>query len=121
MTLDELIEVRIALKAKIDKHNKDLKDLKIELDANDTALFAVLDTAGINRAANSNASVSINEDIAPEVEDWDQLYQQIIDTKDFSLLQRRVSATAYREILKQGSAVSGVKPRTVRRINFRSL
>jgi hypothetical protein len=80
-----------------------------------------MDTEGLSRTANDSASVSINEDTVPEVTDWDELYRHVTETQDFSLIQRRVSSTAYKEILKLGDGVPGLQPRTVRRVNFRKL
>jgi hypothetical protein len=75
----------------------------------------------LKKTANEVASVSIKEETVPDVHDWDALYAHIISTGDFSLIQRRVSSTAYRELLKLGENVPGLQPREIRRINFRSL
>jgi hypothetical protein len=65
--------------------------------------------------------VSINEDTVPEVVNWDSVYEHVVATRDFSLIQRRISSTAYKELLKLGEGVPGLEPRTIRKINFRSL
>ncbi len=119
--INALIDERAALKAQMDGLNKRLKEFRAALDQVDILLLKKLDDEGLNRTANSIASVSINEDTVPDVADWDALYAHVIATGDFSLIQRRVSSTAYRELLKMGEAVPGLQPRTVRRINFRSL
>ena len=87
----------------------------------DYKLMTKLDEQGLSRTANDRASVSINNDTVPDVTDWDALYEHINSTKDYSLLQRRVSSTAYKELLKLGEEIPGLQPREIRRINFRSL
>ena len=119
--INALIDERASLKAMMDGLNKRLKEFRAALDQVDILLLKKLDDEGLNRTANSIASVSINEDTVPDVSDWDALYAHVIATGDFSLIQRRVSSTAYRELLKMGEAVPGLQPRTIRRINFRSL
>jgi hypothetical protein len=105
----------------MDQLNKQLKDLRGEQDYVDVLLLRKMDTEGVSRTANENASVSINEDTVPNVDDWDALYEHVTSTQDFSLLQRRVSSTAYKELLKMGESVPGLSPRSVRRVNFRKL
>ena len=119
--INALIDERATIKAQMDGLNKRLKEFRAALDQVDILLLKKLDDEGLNRTANGIASVSINEDTVPDVSDWDALYEHVIATGDFSLIQRRVSSTAYRELLKMGEAVPGLQPRTVRRINFRSL
>jgi len=121
MTLNELIEQRTALKAELDAVNSTVKAVKEQMDANEQLVFKALDEAGIKRIANDSASLSINESIVPEVVDWDKFHTYILDSGDFSLIQRRASSTAYNELLKTGASVPGIEPREVRRLNFKSL
>lgn len=121
MNVNQLINERADVKSRMDKLNRELKDLRAESDYIDVLLLKKMDAEGMSRTANDSASVSINEDTVPEVTDWDQLYQYVTETQDFSLIQRRVSSTAYKEILKLGEGVPGLQPRTVRRVNFRKL
>ena len=65
-------------------------------------------------------TVSIKKEIVPTVEDWDSVHQHIIDTGQFELMQKRMSATAYRELQQMGQEVPGVVPTELTRMNFRS-
>lgn len=121
MNINQLIEKRAEVKASMEITNQELKRLRETQDQIDVLLLKKMDAEGLSRTANDKASVSINEDVVPEVTDWDQIYQHIINTGDFSLVQRRVSSTAYKELLKLGEDVPGMQPRTIRRVNFRSL
>lgn len=120
-TLNDLIAEKKAIKDEMTALNAQLKDLRAQESDVDVALLKKLDAEGLSRTATEVASVSINEETVPDVADWDALYAHIIATNDFSLLQRRVSSTAYRELLKLGENVPGLQPRDIRRINFRTL
>lgn len=121
MNVTELINERAKVKGEMDKINIQLKELRAESDYLDVLLLKKMDAEGVSRTANEKASVSINEDTVPNVDDWDALYEHVSNTQDYSLLQRRVSSTAYKELLKMGETVPGLSPRTVRRVNFRKL
>ena len=121
MNINELIEKRAQLKQEQDELNRQLKELRAEQDEIDVQLLQKMDAEGLSRTANERASVSINEETVPDVTDWDAVYDHVVATKDFSLMHRRISSTAYRELLKLGQGVPGLAPRIVRKINFRSL
>ena len=120
-TIDELIERKKSIKSQMEKLNSELKNLREQENDIDLELLKKLDAEGLKKTANEVASVSIKEETVPDVHDWDALYEHIKQTGDFSLIQRRVSSTAYRELLKLGENVPGLQPREIRRINFRSL
>ena len=120
-TIDELIDRKKSIKSQMEKLNSELKGLREQVNDIDFELLKKLDAEGLKKTANEVASVSIKEETVPDVHDWDALYAHIISTGDFSLIQRRVSSTAYRELLKLGENVPGLQPRDIRRINFRSL
>lgn len=119
--INELIDEKKNIKQQMAELNAQLKVLREQESAVDVELLKKLDAEGLSRTANEVASVSINEETVPDVTDWDALYQHVITTGDFSLIQRRVSSTAYRELLKIGENVPGLQPREIRRINFRTL
>ena len=121
LNINQLIEKRAENKYAMDELNAQLKELRETQNHLDVLLLKKMDAEGLSRTANTQASVSINEDTVPDVIDWEELYQYVTDTRDFSLIQRRVSSTAYKELLKLGESVPGLQPRVVRRINFKSL
>jgi len=121
MNINELIESRAEVKDSIEGLNRELKELNKTKDDLDYQLLTQLDEQGLSRTANDKASVSINQTVVPDVQDWDALYAHITETQDFALLQRRVSSTAYKALLKLDQEVPGLQPREIRRINFRTL
>ncbi|CAB4142722.1 hypothetical protein UFOVP1414_33 [uncultured Caudovirales phage] len=52
--------------------------------------------------------VSVVTKIVPQVEDWEKVYTYITKTKNFQLLQRRLSDAAVEEIWESGKKVPGV-------------
>jgi hypothetical protein len=121
MTLGELIDYKGENRGELADANKVVKALTSHREEIDAALLKKLDAADTTRGANKNASVSISEEVVPHVDDWDAVYNYIQDSGDFALLQRRMSAAAYRELLQTTTKVPGINPRTVRKVNMRSL
>lgn len=114
--LNELTQVRTDLK-KLQEKEKGFKGRKMELEAK---IVSTLKQQGIDRIGNDSCTLSIKEEIVPTVEDWDQVYQHLLQTKQFELIQKRMSATAFRELLQMGMNVPGVKATELTRVNFRS-
>ena len=86
----------------------------------ETRIIVNLENQGVDRIGNDVCTVSIKKEIVPTVEDWDSVHQHIIDTGQFELMQKRMSATAYRELQQMGQEVPGVVPTELIRMNFRS-
>jgi len=121
MNTNELIEARAAVTASIRASNAVTKEFQVQQDDIDSLLMAKMDSEGTKRTANEMASVSISETVVPNVVDWDAFHAYVKDTSNFSLLHRKVTAAAYRELLELGQMPPGTEPVTVRKINFRSL
>ena len=114
--LTELTEVRTNLKS-LQEKERGFKSRKMELEAK---IVSTLKEQGIDRVGNDGCTLSIKQEFVPTVEDWDQVYQYLIQTKQFELIQKRMSATAFRELLQMGMNVPGVKATELTRVNFRS-
>jgi len=114
--LTELTEVRTSLKG-LQEKERGFKSRKMELEAK---IVSTLKQQGIDRVGNDGCTVSIKEEIVPTVQDWDEVYKYLIQTKQFELIQKRMSATAFRELLQMGMNVPGVKATELTRVNFRS-
>jgi len=70
-------------------------------------MLSEMTIAGTVAYKGSLGTLSIRTSEQPVVNDWDALYQFILQNKAFDLLQRRVSSTAYRDRLEDGE-VPGV-------------
>ena len=75
---------------------------------------------GLDKVSNDLCTISIKQEIVPTVENWDDVHEHIVKTNQFELLQKRMSATAYRELITLGMDVPGVKSTELTRVNFRS-
>ena len=88
-TMDELLtdltEVRMNLK-NLQEKERGFKSRKMELEAK---IVSSLKQQGIDRVGNDSCTLSIKEEIVPTVQDWDQVYKYLIQTKQFELIQKR--------------------------------
>ena len=96
---------------------KELNIIKRELEYQITIR---MQEEGLDKISNGGRTVSIKQEIVPTVEDWDALQDHVVKTKQFELLQKRMSATAYRELISLGTSVPGVISTELTRINYRS-
>lgn len=120
LTTNDLINKRLEVRAELAALSSEEKRLKEIQDSLDKLIMKKLDDQGITKSANDSASVSISEQVVPQVEDWDAFQAHILSTGDFALLQRRASSTAYRELRDSGVQVPGVIDYTKRSLNVRA-
>jgi hypothetical protein len=118
--LDDLMNSLADFRDVIATTEQGLKELKQKKNNLEAQLIAKMEDQGIDRTGNDRCTVSIKTEIVPTVEDWDALYKHILATGQFELLHKRVSASAYRELLSLDMELQGVQPTDVIRINYRS-
>jgi hypothetical protein len=127
-----LREERKALEAQAAAKEKELDDLE-------ATLMAQMDAEGIKKATGSKATVSFTTSVVAQIqgdEGWAQFHAYIKKTGHFGLLQKRVTDTAFRELLlsinnkqadtdvdyfKLKKQIPGSLPFTKKRINLRTL
>lgn len=114
--LAETAKIRKEIKV-VQSQEKELKSQQRELESQ---ISIRMQEQGLDKISNDICTISLKNEIVPTVEDWDQLHDHITKTNQFELLQKRVSATAYRELITSGIDVPGVKSTELTRINFRS-
>ena len=114
--MNMLNDTRQQLKT-LQAQEKTLKDTQNYLEAEIAADMA---KQGITQTGNDVCTISLKTETVPTVEDWDLLHQHIIDTGRFELLQKRMSATAYRELIAMEPSVPGVRSTELTKVNFRS-
>jgi hypothetical protein len=118
--LDELMNSLADMRGVIATTEEGLRGLKQRKNELEAKLIAKMEDQGIDRTGNDRCSVSIKIETVPTVEDWDAVYKHILSTEQFELLHKRMSASAYRELLSLDMELPGVKPTDVTRINYRS-
>lgn len=97
------------------------KRINTELTALETTIFGLMDAQDTRKAEGKKAGVSIGEAVVGNVEDWDALWAWIAKTKNFHLIQKRVSDPGLRELWSLKKVVPGVQPFTKRTLSVRSL
>ena len=120
LTMDDLLKDLNNSKESLRELQSQEKTLKQSINELENRIILNLENQGVDRIGNDVCTVSIKKDVVPTVEDWDLVHQHIIENGQFELLQKRMSATAYRELQQMGQDVPGVKPTELTRINFRS-
>lgn len=108
MSLGDLIDRRRALKDDYSRASAIADNLKKQMDALDGQILSDMVEQGLSVAAGTTARVAVVEEDFPAVDDWDQFYAFIKANDAFYLLQRRVTATAYREAVVAGLVIPGV-------------
>ena len=114
--MNMLNDTRQELK-KLQAQEKALKDTQNYLEAE---IAADMTKQGLTQTGNDVCTISIKTEVVPTVENWDALWEHIFDTRQSELLQKRMSATAYRELLAMAQTVPGVRSTELTRVNFRS-
>ena len=114
--MNMLNDTRQQLKT-LQAQEKTLKDTRNYLEAEIAADMA---KQGLTQTGNDVCTISLKTETVPTVEDWDVLHQHISDTGRFELLQKRMSATAYRELIAMEPSVPGVRSTELTKVNFRS-
>jgi len=99
------------------------EDAKLEktYKALDEELIAAMDAQGTTKSTGTKASASISEIVVANKLDWMAFMAWMARTKNFQLVQQRVSDPAYRELRTQGKKIPGLEDFTKRSINLRNL
>lgn len=99
-----------------------VKELEERIAAREAQIIVRLDTERTDRASSTRASVSISENIVPNVVDWDEhMMKSVVGKKQIHLVERRPAVLACREIWEQGGKLPGLEPFTKRKLNLRTL
>ena len=114
--MNMLADTRLQLKQLLEQEKK-LKQVQNALEAE---IAADMERQGLTQTGNDVCTISLKTEVVPTVEDWDALWEHIFDTRQTELLQKRMSATAYRELLAMAQAVPGVRSTEHTKVNYRS-
>lgn len=101
--IDSLYETRterLQLQKEIDRLAGEEKQLQLRI-------HSMLQEAGLERASGHRANFSYKTEVQPLVEDWEQYFSFVADTKAFVLVQKRVGVTAWKEYRDNGLIVPG--------------
>lgn len=120
MSIKDLITEYQQLKAKRAELSQAVAELKQRMDDIEAAMLVELDNAGTDSVSvNGLGTVYRKQEIVPTIEDYATALNYIRDNDLMFLFQRRLNATAYRELLEQGVEVEGINPTQITKIIFR--
>jgi len=121
INLGDLIEQAHQLREVIRGDERKINALKEDFKELSSQIIVQMDEQGAVRIGGLSANVSISETDVPTVKDWDLVYDYIKTNDSFYLLQKRMSAAAFRELLNLGHEVPGVEIFKDRKLNLRAL
>lgn len=120
ITLDDKMNMLANTRTKLKELLEQEKELKQVQNALEAEIAADMERQGLTQTGNDVCTISLKTETVPTVEDWDVLHQHISDTGRFELLQKRMSATAYRELIAMEPSVPGVRSTELTKVNYRS-
>ena len=120
VNLDDKMNMLADTRAKLKVLLEQEKELKSVQNALEAEIAADMERQGLTQTGNDVCTISLKTETVPTVEDWDVLHQHISDTGRFELLQKRMSATAYRELIAMEPSVPGVRSTELTKVNYRS-
>ena len=68
------IDALFALREKKRKHEEGIKELEKQMEVLQAELITQLQAEGISSSRGKTATVSISENVVPQVENWDEFY-----------------------------------------------
>lgn len=118
MKIGELIDALYATRQmRLDK-SKEVDALKGEETVLRGKILDLLDAQGMAKASGLSATCGVKESLEPITTDWEQVHEYIRTENRFDLLQKRLSAPAWRELLASGIQVPGTEQVTVRDLSL---
>jgi hypothetical protein len=110
-TLYATRQERLDVSKKVDE----LKALETEMRGR---ILEQLDTMGMAKASGYQATCGIKKSIEPVPVDWDAIHTYIREADRFDLIQKRLSAPAWRGLLESGILVPGTEQVEVRDLSL---
>lgn len=113
----QLIDAYYDLREQKRVHEAEIKILNDHMSSIEAAIVEKLDAEQVDQSRGHKATASISESIVPTVSDYDAFSKFVLRHKALHLLEKRVSAKSYREMLEERGEVPGLEPYTKRRLN----
>jgi len=107
MNIKDLIDQYVETKNNREALNEEAKECTNKMGRLEKDIMELMSTAGIDKAATDKASVTMKATKHPAIDDWATFYEYVASTKQFELLHKRLSSTAFRERWEAGEAIPG--------------
>lgn len=114
----DLLDRVVTIREELADLNEAKKSLDAELVMIEGQLLRRMDQRKTDKISNAKMTASKTTSIEAKVVDWDSVFEFIKASGDFALLQKRISVTAFRELLTMGQ-VPGIIPDERTSIGFR--
>jgi|ERR1035437_1235259 hypothetical protein len=123
MNLGDSADALYAKDKEISEQTAIVEKLKTEKRGMEEQLLTTMQRAGTDLIRGNNATVSISETIRPQIQDIEELYRFVLRKKALHLFERRIAATAYRELKESmnGKAIPGLIDFVQTRLNVRKV
>lgn len=118
MHIGSMIDVLYDLRQQRLELSKTVDNLKAQETAAREEILAALDGMGCAKASGHQATCGVKESIEPVPEDWEMIHNYIRIENRFDLIQKRLSAPAWRELRDSGLLVPGTSAVTVRDLSL---
>jgi len=76
-------------------------------------LLDMLTEIGIDAAKTAIGTVRVTETVQPKVDDWQKVYDYVVESNQPYLLYKRLNSASYRELLQNGVQIPGTEPETI--------
>jgi hypothetical protein len=100
---------------------EEIKDLNSQMGDLENMLMLEMQQQGVTKLTGMMATVSVNESVKPQVEDWDAFMDYLTANRLYHLVDRRPSSTGCRELFEKQGQIPGIVPFTLRKLSCRSL
>jgi len=107
MSIKDLIDAYVATKNEREELTAKAKELTKKLALYEGDIMEQMSQQGISKAASDKASVTMRLATHPTITDWGMFYSYVAETKQFELLHKRLSSTAFKERLTAGETIPG--------------
>jgi len=118
MDIGHMIDGLYALRQQRLEFTKTVDALKAQETAARERILEMLDGMGCAKASGYMATCGVKESIEPVPEDWEMIHNYIRTENRFDLIQKRLSAPAWRELRDSGLLVPGTSAVTVRDLSL---
>lgn len=121
MKMGTIIDRLYELRAEKSDLNDKIKVINIEMESLEATLMGKLDEEETIKACGKTAGVTITTLVVPNVTDWDAVHQYVVEHQACYLLEKRLSAAPWRELLAMGDQIPGTEPFEKRSLSLRKL
>ena len=116
---DEIINDRAAVEKSLKAHKEAMKILEEKKQLLDSELIAKMDKEGQDLAGTSMAKCTIVEESYPRLENAEAFFDHVSESKDYSLLYKRVGVKAWREYHVMYGNPPGVEESTTKKVTIK--